>query len=81
MGNETMAMLAENYQTGILVCSAIVWLIYIALVVLSIVLQYKRTGKYKIMGVIPIIHIALLFTGKKKPKKVDEDQESFDDIF
>lgn len=88
MSSETMATLATEYQKGILIASVIVCSLYVAMVVISTIVRYKRTGKLSILGVFPIIHIFLLFMNTKcsrerawEREKAKKGTEVFDDIF
>lgn len=86
--SKTMAMLAEEYQTGILIASGVVWVLYIVATVFSTIIRYKRVGKLSVVGTIPIVHLALFFmdSPKRKAKKIakqkaEEEKEVFDDVF
>lgn len=91
--SELMANLAENYQMGIIIISAIFILIYALICIFSIRRVYKLQGVISLMGMIPLVNIFLLFKGRKKPKKnltsvkkdanleSDSKDDIIDDIF
>jgi len=75
--NDFMAYWAENYQLGIGLLFGIVFLIYITVSVLAIRSKWKRTGDISVLGMLPLVNIALFFTGKKKVK----EEAIADDMF
>jgi Mn2+/Fe2+ NRAMP family transporter len=77
-----MATLAENYLIGIGVTTGIVVVAYVLISIFAIRKRRKVKGDVSILGMIPIIHIALLFSGVKLPKwgKGTKD-EIIEDIF
>lgn len=80
--SKVMAMLADNYLIGIGVTTGVVVVIYILISIFAIRKRRKVKGDISIIGMIPIIHIALFFSGVKLPKsgKVVKD-EIIEDIF
>lgn len=88
MNAEFMAMLATEYQKGILITSGVLWAIYITLCVLSTIVRYKRVGKLSLLGTVPLFHISLFFMDSSKrkarkeaEKKAKADSEVFEDVF
>ena len=78
-----MAKLAEHYQLGIGVATGVLIAVYVVVSIFAIRKRRSVRGDISLMGMIPIVHIFLFFSGRKKnsANSIVNSDEPIEDMF